>query len=89
MELMGRVVPPMQCSHTRGNKTEAQSTHGSRSTHPWAHGTCPTPAREVFELAASPAVSLKGSPERDSLPGSFGSVDALIPPRGVALSQRG
>jgi hypothetical protein len=52
----------MQCSHARGGQTEAQSTHGSRSSHPWAQGTCPTPARAVFELAASPRGELGGVP---------------------------
>ena len=63
MELMGRVVPPMQCSHTRGNKTEAQSTHGSRSSNPWAKGAFPNPARAVFESVGSPCGEL-GSPPR-------------------------
>jgi hypothetical protein len=59
----------MQCSHARGGQTEAQSTHGSRSSHPWSQGTCPTPARAVFEFAASPRGELGGVPRARYPPG--------------------
>jgi hypothetical protein len=48
------------------------------------------PPRELSSSQPhSPAVSLEGSRGRDSRRGSFGSVDAWILRRRVALSQRG
>jgi len=44
----------MQCAHARGGQTEAQITHGGWPSHPWAQGTCPTPARAVFESDVFP-----------------------------------